>query len=290
MTAAASAAAPAIGSGYIDAHSHVWTPDVAKYPLASGFKLSDMLPPSFTADELLAEAEPCGVDRVVLIQMSFYRYDNSYMLDMIRRYPGRFRGVAVIDPQAEHVAATMRSLTPQGVTGYRLFPRGADPEAFFAQPGIDAMWKVGASDGLNMCLLINPNMLAIADQLCTRHPNTPVVIDHYARIGTDGTIRESDLSQLCNLSRHKHVTVKLSAYYALGKKQMPYDDLIPMTRRLLDAYGVDRLMWATDCPYQVQQGHTYRSSVDFIAQRLDFLSAGDKQSLLRNTAQRVFFR
>ena len=27
---------------YIDAHSHIWTPDVAHYPLAAGFAVADM--------------------------------------------------------------------------------------------------------------------------------------------------------------------------------------------------------------------------------------------------------
>src|SRR5438128_801479 len=64
-------------SGAIDAHAHVWTPDVNRYPLAPAFKLADMQPPSFTPEQLLAHARPCGVSRVVLIQMSYYGFDNS---------------------------------------------------------------------------------------------------------------------------------------------------------------------------------------------------------------------
>ncbi len=37
---------------YIDAHSHVWTPDTEHYPLAAGFFRANMQPPSFTAEEL----------------------------------------------------------------------------------------------------------------------------------------------------------------------------------------------------------------------------------------------
>jgi hypothetical protein len=33
----------------INAYAHIWTPDVVYYPLAAGFKVSDMQPPSFTA-------------------------------------------------------------------------------------------------------------------------------------------------------------------------------------------------------------------------------------------------
>ena len=57
--------------GFIDAHVHVWTPDTDKYPLAKGFTKDDVKPPSFTPEELLALARPCGVTRITLIQMSF---------------------------------------------------------------------------------------------------------------------------------------------------------------------------------------------------------------------------
>src|SRR6516165_10654476 len=72
---------------YIDAHSHVWTPDVAHYPLAPGWRVGDMQPRSFTAEELLAQCRPAGVGRVNLIQMSFYEFGNRYLLDMIKLYP-----------------------------------------------------------------------------------------------------------------------------------------------------------------------------------------------------------
>ena len=36
---------------------------------------------------------------------------------------------------------------------------------------------------------------------------------------------------------HSRQSVKVSAYYALGKKAAPYLDLLPMIRRLLDSYG-----------------------------------------------------
>src|SRR5690606_17920079 len=87
--------------GFIDAHVHVWTPDVKRYPLAAGYRREDMDPPSFTPEELFAHARPAGVTRVTLIQMSFYGFDNSYMLDMMKQYPGVFSGVAVIDENAE---------------------------------------------------------------------------------------------------------------------------------------------------------------------------------------------
>ncbi len=84
---------------FIDAHVHVWTPDTAHYPLASGYKKEDMHPPSFTPEDLFKHTKPVGVDRVNLIQMSWYGFDNSYMIHMIALHKGVFSGTAVIDPQ-----------------------------------------------------------------------------------------------------------------------------------------------------------------------------------------------
>src|SRR5690606_35758886 len=89
---------PGSGEGWIDAHSHIWTPDVEKYPLAPPSKREDLDPPSFTGDELLALAEPLGVRRVVLIQHHIYHgYDNTYLIDETARHPGRFRVVGMVD-------------------------------------------------------------------------------------------------------------------------------------------------------------------------------------------------
>ncbi len=143
--------------GYIDAHVHVWTAEISKYPLTSGFKPGDMRPPSFTPEELLEHARPCGVDRIVLIQMSFYGFDNSYMLDSMRRFPGLFSGVAVIDEAGPDPAGQMRSLKQQGVRGFRIRPGDRSPQTSLDGEGMSAMWKCGAEEGLSMSCLVNPD-------------------------------------------------------------------------------------------------------------------------------------
>jgi predicted TIM-barrel fold metal-dependent hydrolase len=116
-----------------------------------------------------------------------------------------------------------------------------------------------------------------------------VAIDHCARIGMKGSIHQSDLDRLCSLSRFPHTHVKTSAFYALGAKKAPYTDLAPMLHRLHDSYGSHRLLWGSDCPYQVQNGHTYHDSIALIRDRLPFLGAEQKEWMLRRTAERLFF-
>jgi predicted TIM-barrel fold metal-dependent hydrolase len=278
----------AVKHGSIDAHVHVWTSDVEKYPLAPGFRQNEVKPSHFTPEDLFAHCQPCGVTRIVLIQMSFYGYDNSYMLDMMRQHSGVFSGVAVVDPQAQP-AHTMRRFAMQGVRGFRIHPRGLKEDEWLAGPGMAEMWKAGAADRLAMCCLIDARYLPSVDAMCRQYGDTPVVIDHVARIGVDGQIRKSDVNNLCALARHKHAYVKISAFYALGHKRAPYTDLGPLIRRVVDAFGPDRCMWASDCPFQVEAGHEYRPSIELIRSGLDFLSDNDRQWLLGKTAESVFF-
>ncbi len=293
MIYAAGGPAPASQAGptlqYIDAHSHVWSPDIARWPLVNGQTRADLKPPSFTPEELFALAEPEGVGRVVLIQHSGYHlWDNSYLIDCAARMPGRFSLVGMIDDRSERPGEKLKALLPQGVRGLRITPR-IHGESWLEGPGMESLWKTGAETGQAMCCLIDAAQLARVSDMCRRHPETPVVIDHFARVGVDGTIRDGDVTALCDLAKHKRVSVKLSAYYALGKKEPPYEDLLPMIRRVLDAFGVERCMWASDAPYQVQPPHTYAASIALIRDRLNGVSAGDKEWLLRKTAERVFF-
>ncbi len=275
--------------GFVDAHVHVWTPDTKSYPLAEGFAVKDMVPPSFTPDELLALARPNGVGRVVLIQMSFYRFNNSYMLDSMRRFPGVFSGVGIVDENAPLLRDRVRDLAKQGVRGFRINPGKQTVDAWLGSPGMAALWATCADENLAVCPLINPGALPAIGEMCGKFPRTRVVIDHFARIGVTGEIKDSELDALCALAKFPNVHVKTSAFYALGRKAMPYLDLIPMIRRLRDAFGASRLMWATDCPYQVQDGHTYAASVSLVRDRLDFLSASEREWMLRKTAEKVFF-
>ena len=124
--------------------------------------------------------------------------------------------------------------------------------------------------------------------MCARHPMTPVVIDHMARIGVDGEIRDGEVNALCALAKYPGVNVKVSAFYALGQQGPPHDDLVPMIRRLFDAFGAERLMWGSDCPFQVLT-ERYEDSISLVRDRLDFLSADGREKVLMDTAERVFF-
>ncbi len=276
---------------YIDAHSHIWTPDTAHYPLAEGYTVADMNPKSFTAEELLAQCQPSGVGRVNLIQMSYYRFDNRYMLDMIKLYPDRFVGTAIIDPLGSNPGQEMLDLVPQKVRAFRIHPEYSKqpPARWLNPPGYMAMFITASKTGQSLSCLIDPSGFPEVDRMCRKFPYTNVIIDHLGRIGADGSIRDDDVQALCDLAQHPRVYVKVGAFYALGAKKAPYTDLSPLIRRVLQAFGSRRLMWESDCPFQVVNGYRYDDSVALIRDRLDYLSKDDRDWMLRKTAERLLF-
>lgn len=294
----ASAIATAVADGgaedetstpWVDAHSHIWTPDTSRFRLSPGMTVNDLAPRSFTDEELLVVARPEGVGKVVLIQHTlFHGYDNSYLIDAYQRHPDVFRVVGMVDDLRPKCGTAMRQLLKQGVTGFRIKPRKGISD-WLNTDGMVDMWNTAAETRQSMCCLINPEDLTAVQKACQRHPDTPVVIDHFARIGINGNVDENDLASLCRLAKFKHVKVKISAYYALGKKQPPHTELLPMIERLLEAFGANRLMWASDCPYQLDGKNTYRDSISLIRDRIDFVTEEERKRLLQTTAMETFF-
>ncbi len=211
-------------SAYIDAHSHIWTPDTGHYPLAPGFRRANMEPPSFTVQELSGGAKPSGVNRVVLIQMSFYGHDNSYICSMRSRcIQVRFSGGRRHRPECglsrsrdAEITGTGGARLPDLSKGYadrslarRRRTAGDVQSGGRAEPGYVLPWSI-------------PAALSALTKACQKFPDTPVVIDHLCRIGVSGRELNRPRSKaLCDMAKQKNVTVKVSAFYAAGKRSRP---------------------------------------------------------------------
>jgi len=274
---------------YIDAHVHVWTDDYRTYPFAPGHDPAAARPRTFTAADILGHARTCGVERIVLVQMSYYATDNRYMLRALEEHPGVFAGIGIVDPAAGQPDRAMEELAGRGVRGFRIHPAGAPVAAWLDGEGYERMFAAAARRNLALCPLIGPEALPALDRRCRQFPEAPVIIDHLCRIGAGGTIGPEAVQALCGMARHPRVMVKVSAFYALGRKAPPYEDLAPLIEAVYRAFGAGRLMWASDAPYQVQEPHTYEASVALVRDRLPFLSAADREQILGRTAAGFFF-
>ena len=96
-----------------DCHVHVIGPK-ARFPLSPMRRYTPMDAP---VRELAAMLGRLGLERVVLVQPSFYATDNACMIDAMARLPAA-RGVAVLAPQTS--PATLDALHEQGVRGLRV--------------------------------------------------------------------------------------------------------------------------------------------------------------------------
>src|SRR5579885_659713 len=89
-TAAATAmTATAAPYRIIDPHVHVWKHD-PRFPFAK-----EAHPPErdATPETLIGLMKANGVSKTVIIQVIHYRYDNSYLASVLKRYPQYFQGV-----------------------------------------------------------------------------------------------------------------------------------------------------------------------------------------------------
>ena len=274
---------------WIDAHVHVWTQDTDRYPLAAGVDISEYDPLEFMPEALFEHTRPSDVSRVVLVHIGSYGTDNSIVTDSIERFPDVFRVVGMVDHHSDGVAADMKTLLGKGVTGFRITPGDSDISAWLQDPGFDAMFRTAAETGQAICPLTHPPGVPDLDRMCGEHPDTTVVIDHMTRLGELSPITDEDIDELCALARYPKVHVKVSRLHSLGAKRPPHDDLAPVVRRVVEAFGSERLMWGSDSPYQVVL-ETYEDSISLVRDRLDFLSEADRRNILNDTAERVFFR
>ncbi len=77
----------------IDPHLHVWSDDEETYPYIA----SRPRQPG-SAEFLLETMAKSGVEKSVIVQPIHYLFDNRYVADCLKRYPGRFAAQALVDP------------------------------------------------------------------------------------------------------------------------------------------------------------------------------------------------
>jgi predicted TIM-barrel fold metal-dependent hydrolase len=294
------AAAPKLHGRIIDAHVHIWSSDIEKFPLWPGFTREDQWYFSYSAEEVLAHCMPAGIRRINLVQMTCYGTDLRYIIDVIKRYPGQFVGTGIVPAITDIGTAspdrTMAALAEDGIYAFRvrgktIRPDIGDGERWLDHDGYHRMFRAGAEHNLALSFLMQPPDFAEVDRMCARYPQTPVIVDHFGLLHPkDGEYDEKEVRALLALARHKRVMMKLGAFYALGKKTPPYTDMLPFMKRIVDAFGPERCMWESDAPQQDKGIHSFEGGIAVIKDHADFLSAADKEQILVKTAEDFFFK
>lgn len=267
----------------IDAHLHVWSDDPSRYPYAPGRGEPRA---RGNAEFLLELMDASGIDGAVIVQPIYHGFDHRYVTDTVARWPDRFVGVALANPQAADPASELRRYLDQGYRGVRLNPRlwpnghRMDDEVGRALMVLCAERRVPAS------FLIEPEHFEQVEALCAAFPDAPAIIDHFGRVRPTEEGR-ADVERLVGMSRLPNLYVKISGFPVSSSEDWPYRDMSGIVRRLIDAYSARRLMFATDFPHIVSQcGYAKGWQV---AERLDPpLSSEERKWILGRTAQDLF--
>src|SRR3984957_18630833 len=227
----------------IDSHVHVWKKD-PQYPWAK----ETARPPDkdATAEMLLDLMKANGVDKTVIIQVIHYRWDNSYLADVLKRYPTYFRGVARVNPESPAAPDDLsRLVEQQGFRGVRISPAGNASGDWIHGPLMPPLWQRCDQLKVPMTILAPVTRMPEVAALVEKFPNLTVVIDHMADSPLD---KPDQLKMLLALQRYPKVFVKVSHTWSLSKQPYPYLDSQAQVKRLYDAFGPERLMAGTDWP------------------------------------------
>ncbi len=278
--AAASQLGLAAETRILDPHVHVWKHD-AEFPFAEGARVPERDAAPGTLLELM---KANGVARTVIIQVIHYKYDNRYLATVLKKYPGIFQGVCRVDPLDPAAPDHLSKLTAEGFRGVRLSPAGNASGDWFRGPLMPPLWKRCQELKTPMTVLAPIGRMPEVATLLEKLPDLTVVIDHMADCPID---QPAELEKLAALKRYPKVFVKISHTWSISKQPYPWLDAQEYVKRLHQAFGPERLMWATDWP--IVEGHsTYDKALSVVRDDMKFLNAEDKNWMLSKTIERVW--
>ena len=266
----------------IDPHVHVWKSD-PRYPWAKETRN----PPAkdATPEMLLELMKANGVIKTVIIQVIHYRWDNSYLADVLKQYPEHFQGVARVNPESPAAPDDLsRLVEEQKFRGVRISPAAGESGDWFRGPLMVPLWKRCDALKVPMTVLAPVTRMPDAAKWIEKFPALTVVIDHMADSPLD---QPEQLEKLIALERYPKVFVKISHTWSLSKQQYPYKDSQIQVKRLYDKFGPRRLMWGTDWPL-VENHCGYAKALALVRDEMDFLNEDDKSWMLSKTVERVW--
>ncbi len=229
-----------------------------------------------------------AVSGAVLIQPSYYGWDNSYMMDCCDRYPGKFAAVVRVDQASPSAPDDLDFWVRQrGARGIRLTMgqytkstwRGGEPEF----PLWDRIRELGIVAGY----LINPHHADMVRDMLRKYPEVPVMIDHFGLPYYNSKLDLDAFERIGELAEFTQVYLKMSAMRHFSALPFPHEDILPLAERALQFFGASRILWATDfC--STYGAYNYREGIDIVERYMPFISAEEKEQLFYGTAMKLF--
>lgn len=298
----------------LDTHAHLISDDWETYrarPFTPDLPVPERPGFTVTAENLLTLMDEHGVEHACLVQRGHvYGYDNSYILDSARRFPGRFHPIVILDTQDPQTADTYRRMVREdGVAGFRMAnsrPWILDT-AWMSSPTAMSIWRACADLGTPMTLIVFDNQLSyvlpLIKLIARQFPELPVVLDHGAM--------PYGISQYEVALREKEgetVTMPPPPDYGIDKTIAIFADLpnvyfkiteinmerlvkanvaaAGLIRRMVDVFGPDRLVWGSDVGQSMLWD--YATKVSMAREAAGALTAEEAGKFLHDNAAHIY--
>jgi predicted TIM-barrel fold metal-dependent hydrolase len=265
----------------IDCHNHVLDP--SRFPFRDTF-YTPFGPELSSVQQLLEVFDAYGVARGLLVTPNAgYGLDNNdCMLDALARAGGRLRGIALV-PNTTGLDELAR-LKESGVVGLAINA---------ALLGTDFYQDAGPLFERLAALEMFANVQIESDQLLTLGPlfersGVRVLIDHCGRPATGEGLDQPGFRALLGLAKSGRVAVKLSGYVKFSRAPHPYPDTWPYVHALLDSFGPDGCVWASDWPFLRAPRRLDYGPLLSLFERL-VPDQGDRRKVLWDTPRHLFW-
>jgi predicted TIM-barrel fold metal-dependent hydrolase len=264
----------------IDCHAHVIDP--ANFPYGRDVAYKPAGQEIGTTAQFRQVMNCYGVKHALLVQPnSGYEGDNSCLLDAIANGKGRFKGIAIVDLAAD--IATLKQLKAQGIVGAAINPTFHGNDYYKRADGL--MKRLADLDMFFDLQVEHDQFLMYAPWIETIP--VKVLIDHVGRPTLPQGLNQPAFAAMLRLARTGRVNVKISGYLKFAKMPYPFEDCWPFVRALVDAFTLDRCMWASDWPYlRASERQDYGPLVQLAGEL--FPNATDRRKLFWDTPNRLF--
>ena len=262
----------------IDAQVHIWPPESAERSYVKEDASKPHRPIPLTYDRLLEEMKTAGVDRAILVPPSWEGYRNDYALEAAQRHPDRFAVMGKVplnDPASKDKLASW--LKQPGMLGFRISFRHSGTHSFLDDGTADWFWADCERYDIPV-MIFAPFAVAKIGAIAERHPGLRVIVDHMGlNVQWKGKDLGPGIDVLLKFASMKNVGVKASCLPCYVAEPYPFPTLHPQIRRVVDAFGPQRIFWGTDLS---QMPCSYRQAVTLVTEELDFLSLQDKEWIM----------
>jgi predicted TIM-barrel fold metal-dependent hydrolase len=271
-----------------DAQIHLWEADSLARPWPPGVKPD--IPEPLTAERFIGMMDQVGVGRAVISPPGVCGFDSRYALECCARYPDRFAITSRWDLDDPANAERLPTWLDQpGMIGIRLALVGANRQRWTQSGQLDAFWSAAEAHDIPLMVFCpaDPTPVGRAAQA---HPGLKLVVDHVNLVGSRPDTVDTLVDALIALAPHPNIGVKLGALPIRSATRYPFEDLHAPLRRVYDAFGPRRLMWASDqTTTMAQDKASYRENLDLIrVAALGFIPAQEMDWILGGTVSDWF--